>query len=67
MIIESYELYISTSEPASARNSNEEIPVAVVDELLNHCSLSLAWYETAMMERKVTLFAVYKNTVGKKR
>ena len=27
LIIESYELYISTSEPASARNSNEESPV----------------------------------------
>ena len=46
LIIESYQLYISTSEPASARNSNEEIPVAAVDELLNHCRLWLAWYET---------------------
>ena len=53
LIIESYELYISTSEPTSARNSNEESPVAAVDEILTHCSLSLAWYETAMMERKV--------------
>ena len=53
MIIESYELYISTSEPTSARNSNEESPVAAVDEILTHCSLSLAWYETAMMESKV--------------
>ena len=61
LIIESYELYISTSEPTSARNSNEESPVAAVDEILTHCSLSLAWYETAMMESKV----VYKNTAGK--
>ena len=38
--------YISTSEPASARTSNEESPVAWVDELLTHCSLSLAWYRT---------------------
>ena len=53
LIIESYELYISTSEPTSARNSNEESPVAAVDEILTHCSLSLAWHETAMMESKV--------------
>ena len=53
MIIESYELYVSTSEPASARNSNEESPVAAVDEILTHCTLSLAWYETDMMESKV--------------
>ena len=53
LIIESYELYISTSEPASARNSNDKSPVAAVDEILTHSSLSLAWYETAMMESKV--------------
>ena len=53
MIIESYELYISTSEPTSARNSNEESPVAAVDEILTHGGLSLALYETAMMESKV--------------
>ena len=53
LIIESYELYIPTSEPTSARNSNEESPVAAVDEILTHCSLSLAWYKTAMMESKV--------------
>ena len=53
MIIESYELYISTSEPAFARNSNEESPVAWVNELLIYCSLSMAWYQTTMMESKV--------------
>ena len=53
LIIESYELHISTSEPASARNSNEESRVIWVDEQLAHCSLSLAWYETTMMESKV--------------
>ena len=39
MIIESYELYISTSEPTSARNSNEESPVAAVDEILEDVSI----------------------------
>ena len=53
LIIESYELYISTSEPTSARNSNEVNPVAAVDEQLTHCSLSLTWYETTMIESKV--------------
>ena len=53
LIIESYERYIPISEPTSARNSNEESPVATVDEILTHCSLSLVWYETAMMESKV--------------
>ena len=53
LIIESYELYISTSEPTSARNNNEVSRVVWVDEQLTHCSLSSAWYETAMMESKV--------------
>ena len=48
LIIESYELYIPTSEPTSARNSNEVSRVVWVDE-----QLSLAWYETTMMESKV--------------
>ena len=53
LIIESYELYISTSEPTSARNSNEvSRVVSGVDEQLTHCSLSLTWYETTMIESK---------------
>ena len=53
LIIESYELYISTSEPTSARNSNEVSRVVWVDEQLTHCSLSLTWCETTMIESKV--------------
>ena len=54
LIIESYELYISTSEPTSARNSKEvSRVVSGVDEQLTHCSLSLTWYENTMMESKV--------------
>ena len=45
LIIESYQFYISTSEPTSARNSSEvsEVSrvVSGVDEILTHCSLSL--------------------------
>ena len=54
LIIESYELYISTSEPTSARNSKEvSRVVSGVDEQMTHCSLSLTWYENTMMESKV--------------
>ena len=53
LIIESYELYISTSEPISARNSNEVSRVVWVGEQLTHCSLSSTWYETTMIESKV--------------
>ena len=42
LIIESYQFYISTSEPTSARNSSEvSRVVSGVDEILTHCSLSL--------------------------
>ena len=54
LIIESYELYIPTSEPTSARNSNEVSRVlSGVDEQLTHGSLSLTWYEAIMIESKV--------------
>ena len=53
LIIESYQLYISTSEPTSARNSNEVSRVVWVDKQLTHCSMSLTWCEATMIESKV--------------